>query len=82
MIMKEYGRSKFVEELKRENGFEIVNDTFKDVPEVYNGIVVNGTVSQEYKDKGYKICKRLIALGGYRLTDAIKEVMSSLIDDH
>jgi hypothetical protein len=44
---------------------------------VYPGITYEGTPSQEYLDTAFKIIKRRIALGGYRLAQIFKAVKNA-----
>jgi hypothetical protein len=73
---KEFPRSSMSSELSIKDGFKITENVHPyAASHVYKGIVYNGTVSSEYKEAGYLVCKKMIALGGYRLTDAIKEAV-------
>ena len=71
----EYPRSSFISQLNIKDGFAIAADTFNYVADAYIGIEFNSSATAEYKDKEYEVCKKLVALAGYRLTDAIKEVV-------
>jgi hypothetical protein len=78
-FISEYPRSSMSpSELGIKDGFDIAANVFPYVGEyAYKGIEYNTSASSQYKEAGYKICKKLVALGGYRLTDAIKEAVSS-----
>ena len=71
-IMTEFPRDKFKDKLadtKFENwaldGFELAKSV------VYDSIEENEKPSQEYIDRGFKVVKQQLALGGYRLADVL-----------
>ena len=73
---QEFPRSSMGSDLSIKDGFKITQNVHPYAEShVYKGIEFNGTVSTEYKEAGYLVCKKMIALAGYRLTDAIKEVV-------
>ena len=48
---------------------------------VYQGIKQDDYPSEEYKKRGWEICRKLIALAGYRLADWLKESLQAEADE-
>jgi len=48
---------------------------------VYKGIKEDDYPSDDYKKTRYQICRKLIALGGYRLADWLKEAFQAEADE-
>jgi hypothetical protein len=67
---------------------ELKNDDFTDWAQeshdiaehfIYRGITYEGTPSKEYLDTAFKIVKRRIALGGYRLAAIFRDVRKTFL---
>jgi hypothetical protein len=73
-ITQEYPRSYFANELREKDGFAIANEVHPYAENhAYKNIAVKDTPTDAYKIDGYTVCKRLLALAGYRLADAIRD---------
>ena len=72
-IMKEYPRDSLKKDLNIKN-IKIMEKHMVLLAsnEVYQGINENETPSQDYLSKNFELCKKLIALAGYRLADLLK----------
>ena len=74
ILMEEFPRSIFSKELKTKDGFEIAQEIHLYAEGiVYQDIIEGSIPSNSYLEDGYKLCRRLMALAGYRLSDALYE---------
>lgn len=75
-IMKEFPRSDLAADLAIKDIWEIARKNFEiAVNYAYNGIHENEEPTKEYLETRFKICRRQIALSGYRLADMLKEIV-------
>jgi len=51
------------------------------VNSAYLGIREHEVVKKEYKDSRFEICKRQIALAGYRLADYFKDIFRTSVTE-
>ena len=81
-IVKQFPRSSLQKELSMTNQFEIAKMTFEiAVNSAYKGIKENEKPSDEYLRTRFEICKRQIALAGYRLADMLKQINYSFEEE-
>ena len=75
--------NKYIEEFPKDSLVELKSLNFKDwILEsheiakdfIYKNIEYNGTPTEAYLDESYKIIKRRIVLGGYRLAEIVKSI--------
>lgn len=76
-IIAEFPQSS-LPELKRTDFSDWVEES-RDISQdfIYKGITYDGTPSDEYTQTAYKIVRKRIALGGYRLANVFKQLKQS-----
>jgi len=75
-IIKQFPRSSLSADLAIKDQWKIADKNFEvAVNYAYKGIKEGDKPTDEYLDTRYEICKRQMALAGYRLADMLKEIV-------
>ena len=80
-ITKQFTRQSLKDDLKEKDQWKMAKKFHEmAIKYAYGGIKEGGKPTKDYLNSRYEICKRQIALAGYRLADYLNEVYYSLIE--
>jgi hypothetical protein len=78
-IVSQFPRSSLESDLEEKDQWKIAKKHLQlAIDYAYNGIKENDKPSEEYKNSRFEICKKQIALAGYRLADMLKDIVFSM----